>query len=64
VNHLNLGKYSEMIATSKLRDDLDSAFTNYNPKTSRIFVEIPTMSSTYLDPVSQLNSSYNLDEET
>ena len=35
VDHLNLGKYSKMIADSNIRDDLDAVHVNYNPKRSR-----------------------------
>lgn len=36
VDHLTFGKYSKMIAESNLRDDLDLATINYNPKRSRL----------------------------
>jgi hypothetical protein len=41
VNHLNLSKYTEMIANSELRDDLDAYFIKYNPKRNNISFEIP-----------------------
>jgi hypothetical protein len=44
INHLNLSKYSSMIANSELRDDLDSFKTRYNPKGSHYAISMP-----YLD---------------
>ena len=41
VNHLNLKKYTKMIADSKLRDDLDLVRTDYKPKSEYLSVELP-----------------------
>ena len=41
VNHLNLSKYTEMIANSELRDDLDAYFIKYNPKRNNISFTVP-----------------------
>jgi hypothetical protein len=41
VNHLNLSKYTEMIANSELRDDLDAYFIKYNPKRNNISFGLP-----------------------
>jgi hypothetical protein len=41
VNHLNLTKYSSMIANAQLHDDLDLVDVRYNPKSSRIQIETP-----------------------
>ena len=41
VNHLNLKKYTKMIADSKLRDDLDSVRTDYKPKSEYLLVDLP-----------------------
>ena len=38
VDHLNLSKYTEMIATSELRDDLDLVMAQYNPKSLKVSV--------------------------
>lgn len=41
VDHLNLSKYTEMIATSELRDDLDLVMINYKPDSNHVSVRIP-----------------------
>ena len=43
VNHLNLKKYSEMIANSTVRDDLDLISTNYSPKSGHIIIDMPSI---------------------
>ncbi len=44
INHLNLAKYSSMIANSELRDDLDLAIARYNPKSGHFIISMPNMS--------------------
>ena len=41
VDHLNLGKYTSMIADSQLRDDLDVVLTTYAPEKKNFGVNIP-----------------------
>lgn len=41
VNHLNLEKYTQMIAKSKLRDDLDEVMTVYRPESEGVSIAIP-----------------------
>lgn len=40
VDHLNLVKYTNMIAKSQIRDDLDVVMTKYNPEVDKVRVEI------------------------
>ncbi len=58
VDHLNLAKYTEMIAnTDLIRDDLDKIIIKYNPKRSHIRFEMPQFELTDFDPI-----KYNLNE--
>lgn len=41
VDHLDLGKYADMIATSNWRDDLDDVQANYQPESSIVSVKLP-----------------------
>jgi hypothetical protein len=61
VNHLNLTKYTSMMANSELRDDLDLVMARYNPKSGRIQISIPRESPEIFDP--KANYSYNLHTE-
>lgn len=43
IKHLNLSKYTSMIARSELRDDLDSVTVNYSPKEINIEIKMPAL---------------------
>lgn len=51
VDHLNLAKYTEMISTSNLRDDLESYFVNYNPKKNNLSFDMPQLAIQTFNPV-------------
>jgi len=41
IDHLNLNKYTAMIANSEIRDDLDLAKIKYSPKSESVSINIP-----------------------
>jgi hypothetical protein len=45
VNHLNLGKYSKMIANSELRDDLDEVTQMHKPERAHIIIDMPSVTN-------------------
>ena len=49
VNHLNLSKYTKMIANSELRDDLDLFMARYNPSSSHLAISMPTVAESIFD---------------
>ncbi len=52
IKHLDLKKYSSMIANSELRDDLDAVTTIYNPKLSGIIaIKMPEIKADWFYPL-------------
>lgn len=49
VNHLDLTKYTNMIAQSDLRDDLDLVMARYNPKSSHFVISMPQFDTSVFD---------------
>lgn len=47
-----------MIAKSEPRDDLDLAHVNYNPRNSRIVVDIPAWEKNMFDPNFERNFDF------
>jgi hypothetical protein len=50
VDHLNLLKYSQMIANSEIRDDLDVVITNYTLDKESVSISIPEISNLMFKP--------------
>jgi len=63
IKHLNLEKYAEMIANSKLNDDLDDLNTRYFPKSESLDIKIPEnnmgMFLVFSSPGTQYDKSSN-----
>lgn len=59
IDHLNLAKYSKMIADSEIRDDLDSVYKNYNPKEAKIRVQDVSETTSIFDANYEFNSQLN-----
>ena len=56
VNHLNLSKYSKMIANSELRDDLDEVRQMHkHEQTSHIIIHMPSLSTSFFWSTSEQN---------
>lgn len=53
INHLNLEKYSEMIISSNLRDDLDEVTIQYNPNSESLQIESPYLEFNLFDPINK-----------
>lgn len=62
VDHLNLEKYTRMIADTELRDDLDKVHTVYQPKRGHVPIDLPQSLEIYkFHATAQSNPSYQRD---
>ncbi len=51
IEHLDLKKYSLMIANSELRDDLDLAATVYDPEVDSVAIKMPEIDTAAFYPL-------------